>query len=100
MEYLVIATTRSHCDLAEPKIAEAFNKSYELLSERKKAGIVKYAALSGPFTPMKTLIVIEAANHEEAYEFITSLPCWCYMDNALFPLIQLESAMKSIKALL
>ena len=99
MEYLVVATTRTHVDLGEKKVAEAYSRLYDMIKERQKNGAVKYVGLSGPFTPMKTVIIIEAVNHEEAYKFITSLPAWNYMDNALYPLINLETAIDSVNAL-
>lgn len=100
MLYLVVATTRSHCDLADADTAGAFQASFARLRELQDKGVVKFAGLSGPFTPMKTFVLLEAANHEEAYAFITGLPAWTYMDNALFPVISLEVAERSVKALM
>jgi muconolactone delta-isomerase len=99
MQYLVVASTRPHCDLADPEVARAFADSYATLQERQERGTLKFAALSGPFTPMKTLLVIDVDSHEDAYRFITTLPAWTFMDNALYPLISLDTALESVTQL-
>ena len=91
MLYAVIITTRSSVIISDPAPAKALHKSVEMIKKWQQEGAVKFVGLTGPFTPMKTLVIMEATSHEEVFSRLASLPGTPYTDNAIYPLISLDS---------
>lgn len=99
MLYVIQSTTRDSVIISDAAPAKALHASIRKILEWKQQGIVKFVGLTGPFTPMKTLIIVEAESHEEVFRLLASLPGTPYTDNAIYPLISLENVEQYLAAL-
>lgn len=99
MKYVLITTTRDSVDVSVPAIAQAFLSSAQQLQQWQQQGIVDVVGLTSPFTPMKTLVVMNAADHNAVFDLIAQLPSLPYMNVSINPFVDWARVIAYLQSL-
>ncbi|MFN4182502.1 MAG: hypothetical protein ACK4G3_04785 [bacterium] len=78
-----MTTTREDVDISIPAIARAMLQSAQTLQTWQTQGIVDTVCLTGPFTKLKTLVILNEVDHDAVFNRIGQLPAVPYLDIAI-----------------